>query len=273
MSKVNHKIDFIDKLFNILSTLITIIIAIGGSLYAFFKENRLEILFIIAFLELLILIYLLLKLSKYKNNIDLEIEDENILNRELFQLFVQDKLDYFKVKISQLKKGYIRLLGKEVKDTQLSLIDYILKTQKREILTLDLTTNPSLWLTRKEYLEKNREFIEKDGIIKRILIIDENDLKSEKFKNDLIKLGELFLQYDIKLKISFLNNLNEDEIEDFIIYDTFAILVENKQASKDYKIASSTLFFDKNNYKRYKNIFSNVYKKSINFKDFIKGLQ
>ncbi len=231
----------------------------------FLKENYLEII-ILEFILILILIIIVYFLFKRLRNPDngLQVNYKGILNRQIFEKFLEDRKKLFSSKLSQLQKGYIRLYGKEVKEVQVSLIDYLEEpyVDSKIIRTVDLTINPALWLTREEYIKKNKHFIENGGRIYRILAIDFKKLQDRDFKNSLIKLCSEFLEIDVNLKLCNIEELSSEEKEDFIIYDTFAVLVENKQADKEYKIASSTLFFDKENFNRYYKLFESVNKKS-----------
>jgi len=231
----------------------------------FLKKYYLEIIIFQFFLLLMFFIILYVLFKKVKNNkVDIRVNYNEILNKKIFEKFLKDRKSLFSAKLAQLQKGYIKLYGKEVKDVQVSLIDYLYEfdSNDRVIKTVDLTTNPELWLTRKEYMEKNRLLIENGGKIFRILVIDVKNLKYNNFKENLIKLCKKFLEIGVNLRICDLRNLSSEEAEDFIIYDTFAVLVENKQADEEYKLASSTLYFDKTTFDAFNKKFESVYNKS-----------
>jgi len=143
------------------------------------------------------------------------------------------------------------------------LIDYLNGIENKTIKTVDLTTNPALWLTRKEYIKKNKKFIEDDGKIFRILVVDTKKFNETNFSNNLIELCKVFLDTGINLKLCSLEKLTSEEAEDFIIYDSFAVLIEDKQADEEYKIASSTLYFDKTTFESVNKKFEMVNKKSV----------
>ena len=231
----------------------------------FLKTYYIEIIIIqiVLLILLIVFIYILYRKIKHSNTV-IKVNYNDILNKKIFEKFLEDRKSLFSQKINQLiKKGYIKLYGKEVKEIQISLIDYMNEVEDKIIRTVDLTTNPTLWLTRKEYINKNKKFIENGGKIYRILVVDVKKFDETIFRDNLIKLCDEFLKIGVDLKLCILEKLTSEEAEDFIMYDSFAVLIEDKQADEEYKVASSTLFFDKTTFESVNKKFKKVDTKSI----------
>jgi len=263
----NKILDMMNKIIGILAFLGINGFIIKKYLYEinnFLRKYYIEIIIIQIILLLLLIVFVYILYQKIKHsNTHIKIDYNDILNKKIFEQFLEDRKSLFSQKINQLKKGYIKLYGKEVKDVQVSLIDYLNEVKNKTIKTVDLTINPALWLTRKEYIKKNKKFIENDGKIYRILVVEVKKFNEENFQKNLIELCKMFLDIGINLKLCNLEKLTSEEIEDFIMYDSFAILIEDKQADEEYKVASSTLYFDKTTFESLNKKFEMVNKKSV----------
>lgn len=240
---------------NIISSGIALTTAFGVSL-VWFKDYMWEILTTI---ELFIIIGLIFY-SRSKKELAPMCKD--IANKELFDQYFMKEAQLFHHKFSELNDGYMNLFGEDVLEVQSALVDFTLKAEDRTIRTLDLTSNPGLWLTRTKYINMNKKFIESGGVIQRVLIIDGSKLLDKEFSNNLIKLIEKFENIGVIVGLQLEELLNEEELQDFIVYDNFAVLAEGKQADENYKKASSTAYFKENKVVNYKQIFYKVWEKS-----------
>ncbi|MCD4696857.1 MAG: hypothetical protein K8S16_11525 [Bacteroidales bacterium] len=156
-----------------------------------------------------------------------------------------------------LKAGYISFHGSEVLNVQSGWLESnLFKTIK----TLDLTTDPSILLTRYRYIKANKGFINKrGGIIKRVFIISKLKLDDTIFINNLVMAINLQKEIGVSLGLQFLEDLNPNEKQDFILYDDFSVLVEEKQANSDYTFGKSTAYFNKQKIEQYSQLFENVW--------------
>ncbi len=158
----------------------------------------------------------------------------------------------------------MRVLSEDVRRVQVDFIKELeeLPEEKRTIKTLDLTTNPEMWLSnsRDKYFQQNKKFISSSsGRIERVLLIDENKLDDGKFIKDLLTLIAKFEKIGVILGLHLYRYLDGKELQDFIIYDGFSVLVEEKQADEKYKLASSIAYFKKNKIDEYSKIFKDVW--------------
>lgn len=162
-----------------------------------------------------------------------------------------------------LERGYLRVFGKDVERYQILLVDFVLKKNAKEvILAVDITTNPKRLLTRKEYHEKNREFIFADNVIKRVLIIDRKNLNDNIFINDLYEVIMLNKRIGVHIGLITTDYLNSDQILDFIIYGNSVVITEGHQASENYETGDSQLWFLSDEIEKFKSLFKVIKEKS-----------
>lgn len=264
------KLDTLSNLsgtFNNIVTAITTITTTFGISFYFFKDYIFEI---IALIEFAIIIFLIFKNKNTPNTITPI--TKNIANEELFIEFFNEELKTSTKNLTQLNLGYLDLFSEEVKNIQTKTVSYVLKTNKNFIDTLDLTSDPKKWLTRFEYIDANKKFIENGGTIRRVLIIDEKNLTNKEFVDNLIKLISTFKRTGVQTGLHFECFLKSNQLIDFIIYGNFSVLVEGKQADENYKIASSTMKFLDNDIKQYNEIFLSVWNENTNFPNAMKIL-
>lgn len=246
--------------FNNIATAITTITTTFGISFYFFKDYIFEI---ISLIEFVIIIFLIFK-NKNTENIISPIT-KNIANEELFIEFFNEELKTSTKNLTQLNLGYLDIFSEEVKNIQTKTVSYVLKTNKNFIDTLDLTSDPKRWLTRVDYIDANKKFIENGGTIRRVLIINEKNLINKEFVDNLIKLISTLKRIGVQTGLHFECFLKPNQLIDFIIYGNFSVLVEGKQADEDYKIASSTMKFLNTDLKLYNEIFLSVWNKNTNF--------
>jgi hypothetical protein len=245
-------------MFNNLAITITTFLTTFGLSFLYFKENFFEILVVVEFLIILILAFMLYK----SQNNEMPINIKAISNKTLFKIFFEKEKNIANSNIEQLANGYMELFGENVKYMQSNIIKYIMKTDKKYIKTLDITSNPARWLTRKQYIQANKDFVESGGMIQRVLIIENKETSNKTFMEDLFKLITIFENNGIQLGLQFDSLLTTDELKDFIVYGDFSVLTEGRQADENYKKASSTINFNDIHLKKHMEIFENVWSKS-----------
>jgi len=189
----------------------------------------------------------------YKNTIRLE----KISQPPKFLEIVHHEKEKYLDNFINLKSGYISFFGTEILNIQSGWLE---SGKFKTIRTLDLTVDPSIILTRHRYIKANKEFINSNGgIIKRIFLIKKSDIENIVFLNNLLLAIKLQKDMGVLLGIQSLDELIPEEKQDFILYDDFSVLIEEKQANSDYSFGKSTAYFDKNKIKKYEELFENIW--------------
>lgn len=155
-----------------------------------------------------------------------------------------------------LKSGYISFYGTEVQNIQSGWVE---NGNFKSIRTLDLTSNPGILLTRDRYIAANRKFTSSGGTIQRVYLIDKVRLNDDIFCKNLKAAVELQKDMGVNIGLQFLDNLIPREKQDFILYDNFASLVEEKQANSDYSFGKSTAYFSKDRIEEYVQMFNDIW--------------
>lgn len=159
---------------------------------------------------------------------------------------------------ADLKSGFISFYGTEVLNVQSGWLE---SGRFRRIRTLDLTTNPGLLLTRDRYLRANKTFAATRGnSIERVFLIERSRLADPSFRESLQTVALMQIDMGIAVDIQFLEDLADVQKQDFILYDDFSVLVEEKQANSDYSFGKSTAYFGRERIRAYEKIFETVWK-------------
>lgn len=183
--------------------------------------------------------------------------------KNFLKIINKEKQKYI-TNFANLKSGYISFYGTEVLNVQSGWLE---EGNYKLIQTLDLTIDPSILLTRHRYNKANQEFIAKGGIIKRVYLVPKSRLEKDVFfKENLINAVNLQRKIGVTIGLQFIDDLEPDEKQDFILYDNFAVLIEEKQANSDYTFGKSTAYFEKGKIKLYNNLFNKVWEgKSLKY--------
>lgn len=181
---------------------------------------------------------------------------DHISKPEDFLRIIDQEKEKYVNNFKNLKSGHISFYGTEVLRVQSGWLE---SGNFKSIRTLDLTSDPGILLTRHNYIEANRKFIEHGGSIKRIYLINKSQLNDSVFYNNLIVAIRLQKKLGVQLGLRYLEELDPRQKQDFILYDDFASFVEEKQANSDYSFGKSTAYFSKDKIKEYEAIFSDVW--------------
>lgn len=174
---------------------------------------------------------------------------------KLLQLINAERTKYVS-NFTSLKSGHISFYGTEVLAIQAGWLQF---GNFKKIRTLDITSDPGLLLTRYKYIEANREFVRNNGIIQRVFLIERGRLKDDVFKVNLKANVELQREIGVILGLYFIDDLKPAQKQDFIIYDDYSVLVEERQANSDYSFGKSTAYFNKSKVDEYEVIFNEVW--------------
>lgn len=174
-----------------------------------------------------------------------------------FLSLIQAQKQKFESNFRSLKSGHISFYGTEVQKIQ---SDWLENGQFKRIRTLDLTSNPGLLLTRDKYIKSNKELIRNNGVIERVFLISRANLKDDIFRNNLKSAIDIQKRIGVNIGMFYLEDLEPNQKQDFILYDDFAVLVEEKQANSDYSFGKSSAYFNSNKINEYEGIFNQVWK-------------
>ena len=154
-----------------------------------------------------------------------------------------------------LKAGYVSFSGTEVLNVQSGWIEagYFSKIE-----TLDLTSDPSILLNRHRYNKANAEFIRNGGTINRIYMVERKNLRLKKFRDPLVKLINLQRDMGVTIGLQYLEDLDPELKQDFILYDSAIALVQETQANYDYTFGRSTAHFNQDIVDKYKDKYKKV---------------
>jgi len=253
--------DVLNKLGSPLANVLGIVSFFGitGTSYLFLFDYYREIIIFILLVVVVVFWFIVLRYKKLLDPID-----QGIANVEIYRGFFDKEKELFIRKIDELRSGHMRVLGEDVRRTQVGFMAEIAKLPENErtIQTVDLTTSPELWLSdsRKRYFTQNRQFVrEQGGKVERILLIDEEKLNEQAFRDSLDRLIAAFEEIPVYLGLEFKALLEPRQLQDFIVYGNFAILVEEKQADSEYKLASSMAHFRGNDIREYKSLFGELW--------------
>ncbi|ESA36552.1 hypothetical protein N836_07195 [Leptolyngbya sp. Heron Island J] len=184
----------------------------------------------------------------------------------LFNLFYLSETEKIKGRFNALNNGYLKLYGAEVRYFQVRLMDFLVQNREGSLVyATDITNNPGILLSRDDYMQQNRLFIQAGGRIRRVLIVDEKKLLRGDFLSDLYQVIELNRKCGVDIGLYLMSLLDSNERQDFIIYDKFSVIVEGKQADETYDVASSTIFFTKFEVESYSNIFNKIWDENLQY--------
>lgn len=189
------------------------------------------------------------------NEYGINLQNTNEPNKFL-NLIQEQKLSY-ENNFSSLRAGHISFYGTEVEKVQ---SDWMRNGKFKRIRTLDLTSNPALLLTRSNYIKSNKDFIRNNGIIERVYLISKENLNDDIFRDNLKSAVEVQNSIGVNIGLFYIEDLSPNEMQDFILYDDYAVLVEEKQANSDYSFGKSSAYFNSSKILEYEKIFNEVWR-------------
>ncbi len=144
-----------------------------------------------------------------------------------------------------LVDGYLRPLAGEIPVTYQLLYRTLTEDNgaSKRVLATDLTKNPELLLTRREYLAANRRLIESGGSVDRVFICTLDDLATESFSRDILSLIEKHRSIGVNVGLAVRDFLPAILALDYVVFGNAAAIVEEEQANSEYTTGRSTLYF------------------------------
>lgn len=145
----------------------------------------------------------------------------------------------------EIADGYLRVYASEVPRLSVMLVNTLTESQSqpKRILAADLTTNPSLLSSRREYQVANRRFTEAGGTINRLFIVYRADLIKQGFAHNLLELITHHRQLGVTCGLAVRDRLRADQAVDVVIFASAAALVEEEQGDVEYNRGRSSVYF------------------------------
>jgi hypothetical protein len=188
---------------------------------------------------------------------------KGVADRAVFETYARARIDELNVKLKQLSFGNILLTGKEVLDAQLFLINALMTNRNvagKNLFAADLTKKPDLLQTRSAYHRKNKEFIQEGGRIRRVFIVDTNDLAAASFRTSLLALAAEHESIGVDVGVQLLDMIGAPRLrQDFIVYDKIGVIHEGQQAAPDYSDGHSHLYFSTVHVDEFEAIFNKLW--------------
>ena len=167
-------------------------------------------------------------------------------------LLLQSRLD-------ELSEGRISLYSQEIGRIELDLLNYMRMIGLKTICAVDLTSDPALQLQRRTRRSARKRFVDDGGAIRRILIVDDRQLTKRQFLVSLCDLVKAEIEDGIRIGILFRRSLTARQLQDFILYGDFAVLVESVQADRGYTHGVSVTHFKRREVESFAHIFDELW--------------
>lgn len=169
---------------------------------------------------------------------------------------INSQKDKYISNFASLRSGHISFYGTEVLAIQSGWLQF---GNFKKIRTLDITSDPGILLTRYKYIETNKDFIRNNGTIQRVYLIEKSRLTDDLFRKNLKSNIELQREIGVMIGIYYIDDLMPNQKQDFILYDDYSVLVEERQANSDYSFAKSTAYFSKMKINEYEQLFNQIW--------------
>ncbi|WP_411818087.1 hypothetical protein [Hyphococcus sp. DH-69] len=184
----------------------------------------------------------------------------NVANPTKLISVVQEEQEKYLQNFQSLQKGYISFYGTEVQSVQSGWVE---SGDFKSIDTLDMTTNPKRLLERHRYNAANERFIKNGGRIRRVYMVRADDFANEEFLAPLRELYKQQINIGVEIGLLMLDDLPQRLRKDFILYDDAIVLVEDQQASADYKLGRSTAYFSSEAITQHRRDFDSVWQGQV----------
>jgi hypothetical protein len=146
--------------------------------------------------------------------------------------------------VNELADGYLNMFSSEVPPMSLLLYRTLADTPAvAQVRALDLTSDPTVLLTRLEYLAANRYLVQSGGSIRRIFICRSHDLLDTGFATSLLQVIDEHRTAGVECGIAVREKLRPDDAVDAVVFGVAAVLVEHAQADVEYTSGWSTIYF------------------------------
>jgi hypothetical protein len=147
--------------------------------------------------------------------------------------------------IEDMADGILRVFGSDVRAVSIMLFHELAESSDdaKQVYATDLTSNPDILRSRQEYLASNRELIKSGGAVHRIFICREADLARQDFSQDLLDVVQRHRDIGVVCGIAVTERIDPTHVVDFVVFGGAAVLIEEQQATVDYRTGRSTIQF------------------------------
>ncbi|MEU8227965.1 hypothetical protein AB0C12_00025 [Actinoplanes sp. NPDC048967] len=147
--------------------------------------------------------------------------------------------------IEDMADGILRVFGSDVRAVSVTLFHALAEStdDAKQVYATDLTSNPDILKTRQDYLTSNRELIRSGGAVHRVFICRESDLASRDFAQDLLDVVHRHRNIGVACGMAVFERIDPTHAVDFVVFAGAAVLIEEQQATVDYRTGRSTVQF------------------------------
>jgi hypothetical protein len=162
-----------------------------------------------------------------------------------FQAIEHDVIKRKLNEIEDLADGYLRVFASEVPYVSILLLRTLTSSPvaNKSVLATDLTRDPKILLTRREYLATNRNLVKAGGSVQRIFVCAGDHLVTPDFARDLLVLVDQHRAAGVVCGLAVREQLRPTEAVDFVVVGQAAVLVEEEQGDVGYGSGRSTVHF------------------------------
>lgn len=166
-------------------------------------------------------------------------------DEQFFRTIERDVVQRAVGEIEDLADGYLRVFAAEVPYISTMLFKTLLSQESvgKTVHATDLTRDPKVLMTRREYLAVNRQLVRSGGSIQRVFICRGVDMAERQFADDLLKLVDQHRAIGVTCGLAVRERLRPTEAVDFVIFGGAAVLVEDEQGGVAYAEGRSTVHF------------------------------
>lgn len=147
--------------------------------------------------------------------------------------------------MEDLADGHLRVFASEVPYVSVLLFRTLisLESSSKSVQAADLTSDPRVLLTRRDYLAVNRQLVRAGGSVQRVFICRTASLADQQFAVALLELIDQHRAVGVTCGIAVRERLRPTEAVDFVVVARAAVLVEDEQGSIGYDSGRSTVHF------------------------------
>ena len=242
---------------NLVATTIGILVTLGSAVgisYTYFVDYFWQIICAVEFLIILYLAYIRRSIIIHHYPQVRGVADQTLFKKLLLLQFGR----VAKV-AEQAEDGYFTVHGLAVRDTQIEIINYSRHTPSKEILGVEIVTDPSILFTRNEFWKSNEEHISKGGSIRRIFLVSKSTFENPEYLDNLRQLLEYNRSIQVGVGLRLLDDLPSDLVQDYSLSKEAAVIVEGRQGQEEYALAHSTVYFKTNRLKEFEDNFLSLW--------------
>ena len=172
-------------------------------------------------------------------------DSSDMADTKFFKEIERDVIARTVTQMEDLADGYLRVFASEVPYISVLLFRTLSNSDSdsKLVQATDLTRDPSVLMTRRDYLGINRHLIRSGGSVQRIFICKVENLTSIKFAQDLLKLVDQHRSIGVLCGLGVWDTLTAYQAIDFVIFARSAVLVEDEQGDEGYQNGRSTVHF------------------------------